>query len=133
MTVTGCPGLDPRPREDEDERDADEGRHDGVEGTRRQDSSRVAPMTDPMKDSGRSRRSVGACPVSSCRYPQAPLAPPATRPTVFDTLAASGLTPKKSSVGKVMSVPEPTIVLIMPAPVPASAMATADQNDTRPP
>src|SRR6478752_3143398 len=52
---------------------------------------------------------------------------------LFETLATSGLTPKKSSVGNVMSVPDPTIVLMMPAPVPASAMATADQNDTRSP
>lgn len=52
---------------------------------------------------------------------------------LFETFATSGLTPKKSRVGKVMSVPEPTIVLMMPAPVPASATATADQNDTRSP
>src|SRR6478672_9659317 len=52
---------------------------------------------------------------------------------LLETLATSGLTPKKSSVGKVISVPEPTIVLMMPAPVPASAMATPDQKDTRSP
>src|SRR6476469_3685955 len=52
---------------------------------------------------------------------------------LFETFATRGLTPKKSSVGKVMRVPEPTIVLMIPAPVPASATATADQNDTRSP
>ena len=52
---------------------------------------------------------------------------------MLETFAASGLIPKKSNVGKVIRVPEPTIVLIIPAAVPARAMAAADQNVTRPP
>ena len=56
-----------------------------------------------------------------------------TRPKLLDTFATRGGYPKKSRVGKVSSVPDPTIVLMIPAPVPASAIATPDQNDTRSP
>jgi hypothetical protein len=41
--------------------------------------------------------------------------------------------PKKSSVGNVMRVPDPTIVLMMPAPMPANMIARAAQTDTRSP
>jgi hypothetical protein len=50
---------------------------------------------------------------------------PNTRPTVFETFAVTGLYPNARSVGKVMSVPLPTIAFAMPAPTPAATIATA--------
>ncbi len=40
---------------------------------------------------------------------------PNVMPTVLLTLATTGPNPKASSVGKVMSDPEPTMVLMVPA------------------
>ena len=40
---------------------------------------------------------------------------PGARPTVLETLAITGGTPSASRVGNVISVPEPTTVLISPA------------------
>src|SRR5262245_17325164 len=50
---------------------------------------------------------------------------PGTRPTLLLTLASTGGYPKPISVGNVMSVPEPTTVLIVPAAMPAPKMARA--------
>ena len=44
---------------------------------------------------------------------------------MLETLATMGGKPKNSSVGKVISDPEPTMVLIVPAAKPARAMARA--------
>src|SRR3954451_542122 len=60
----------------------------------------------------------------------APDSVPGTRPTVLETLAVTGGTPKASRVGKVMSVPEPTTVLIVPAAHPASRIATTSNGVT---
>src|SRR5690348_2602673 len=49
---------------------------------------------------------------------------------VFETLAVTGGTPKASSVGNVISVPDPTTVLIVPAASPARPMAMASRGDT---
>ena len=47
---------------------SDEHGHDRLEGTRRQHEQQgPRPMTEPTKDSGMSRTSVAACPVSSWR------------------------------------------------------------------
>jgi hypothetical protein len=47
------------------------------------------------------------------------------------TFASTGGYPKASSVGKVISVPEPTTVLIVPAASPAAKMARAWRNGTQ--
>ena len=44
---------------------------------------------------------------------------------LFDTLASTGGYPRASRVGKVMSEPEPTMTLIVPAASPAAKMARA--------
>src|SRR5689334_9616807 len=49
---------------------------------------------------------------------------------LFETLAVTGGTPSASSVGKVISVPEPTTALIMPAPTPAASTASASHGLT---
>src|SRR4051795_12497099 len=51
--------------------------------------------------------------------------PPKTRPMLFDTFAVTAGYPRASSIGKVMSVPEPTTALIMPAATPAASTASA--------
>src|SRR3984885_10124664 len=56
---------------------------------------------------------------------------PGTSPTLFDTLATTGGTPKASSVGKVISDPEPTTALTPPAAVPAARIATASPGPKR--
>src|SRR4051794_754380 len=60
----------------------------------------------------------------------APDSVPGTRPTVLETLAVTGGTPKASRVGKVIRVPEPTMVLIVPAAMPASRMAATSNGVT---
>src|SRR4051794_10129972 len=54
-----------------------------------------------------------------------PLSAPGTRPTLLLTLASTGGYPSPISVGKVISVPEPTTVLMVPAATPAPKMAKA--------
>ena len=51
---------------------------------------------------------------------QAPESDPGASPTVLETLAITGGTPSASSVGNVISVPEPTTVLIKPASPPGA-------------
>src|SRR4051812_40529165 len=55
---------------------------------------------------------------------------PGTRPMVFETFAVTGGTPKARRVGNVISVPDPTTVLMVPAATPARPMATASSGDT---
>jgi hypothetical protein len=64
-------------------------------------------------------------PVSSRRYPIAPVTDPGTRPSPLETLAVSGGNPSASSTGNVTRVPDPTTVLIIPAQTPATAMMAA--------
>src|SRR6188768_1869652 len=52
----------------------------------------------------------------------APVSDPGTSPSPLDTLAVSGGYPSARSTGKVTSVPEPTIALIIPAHTPATTM-----------
>src|SRR5674476_1707820 len=59
--------------------------------------------------------------------------PPATRPTVLETLATNGGYPKNSNVGKVIRVPAPTMVLMVPAAIPAPSRAMTSYQGTRPP
>src|SRR5665647_2010655 len=59
--------------------------------------------------------------------------PPATRPTVLETLATTGGYPKNSSIGNVINVPDPTIVLMVPAAIPAASSATTSYQGTRSP
>ena len=61
----------------------------------------------------------------------APVSDPGTSPSPFDTLAVSGGYPSARSTGKVTSVPEPTIVLIIPAHTPATTMMTPCATLTR--
>ena len=49
---------------------------------------------------------------------------------VLETFAVTGGTPNASRVGNVISVPDPTTVLMVPAATPASTMATASSSDT---
>src|SRR5476649_815491 len=59
--------------------------------------------------------------------------PPATSPTVLETLATTGGYPKNSSVGNVINVPDPTIVLRVPAAIPAASSAATSYQGTRSP
>ena len=54
---------------------------------------------------------------------------PGTSPMLLETLAVTGGTPKASSVGNVIKVPEPTTVLIVPAATPANRIATTSKTD----
>src|SRR3954453_22765570 len=49
---------------------------------------------------------------------------------VLETLAVTGGTPNARRVGNVISVPDPTTVLMVPAASPASPMARASSRDT---
>src|ERR1035437_4321363 len=60
-----------------------------------------------------------------------PVIPPATRPTVLETLATNGGNPKNSNVGKVIRVPAPTMVLMVPAAIPAASRAITSYQGTR--
>ena len=53
---------------------------------------------------------------------------PGMRPTALLIVAVTGGTPKATSAGKVMRVPEPTIALIVPAPSPASSTRAASRT-----
>ena len=57
------------------------------------------------------------------------LALPGTRPTVLDTLASTGAYPRANSVGNVISDPDPTMTLMVPAARPAAKMASAAHGD----
>ena len=52
---------------------------------------------------------------------------------LFEMFAVTGGTPKNSSVGKVMRVPDPTIVLIVPAADAGEDHGRASPTDTRSP
>src|SRR5664279_2523838 len=58
----------------------------------------------------------------------APLSDPGTSPTVFETFATTPGYPNARSVGKVMSEPEPTTVLMVPAASPAARIAIASSG-----
>lgn len=60
-----------------------------------------------------------------------PDTPPATNPIELEIVAVNGGNPSVTSVGKVISVPEPTRELIAPAPTPASMINTICETDTR--
>src|SRR3954454_7950376 len=93
--------------------------------------SRTAPMIPPVTEALPSRRSRERWPVSSGRMARAPEADPGTRPTLLDTLAVTGAYPRASSTGKVISVPEPTTVLIVPAASPAASTRRASGSVIR--
>src|SRR5690242_21468967 len=59
----------------------------------------------------------------------APVTEPGTSPRALETLAVTGGRPTASRTGKVISVPDPTMVLIVPAPIPAARTATASAGD----
>ena len=88
-------------------------------------SSRIAPTSPPHTDADPSRITRRRCPTSSARYPCTPEATPGTSPTLLDTFASTGGYPSASSVGKVISVPEPTTVLMVPAARPTAKMTRA--------
>lgn len=48
---------------------------------------------------------------------------------MLDTFAVTGGSPVASSTGKVIRVPEPTMVLMVPAPIPAAKTASDSQTD----
>ena len=62
-----------------------------------------------------------------------PVRLPGTSPMLFEMFAVIGGMPSSSSVGKVIRVPDPTIVLIVPAPMPARTTRSASSADTRTP
>ena len=49
---------------------------------------------------------------------------------VLETFAVTGGTPNARRVGNVISVPDPTTVLMVPAASPARPMAMASSSDT---
>src|ERR1700754_4054264 len=55
---------------------------------------------------------------------------PGTSPTVLETFAVTGGTPSARRVGKVISVPDPTTVLMVPAAIPASRIAAISRPVT---
>src|SRR5690606_18128366 len=57
-----------------------------------------------------------------------PLIDPGTSPTVLDTFAVTGGSPKASNAGKVMRVPDPTMVLMPPAATPAARIASCSSQ-----
>lgn len=59
----------------------------------------------------------------------APLMDPGIRPSALDTVAVTGGSPVASRTGNVISVPDPTMVLIVPAPTPAAKTASISQMD----
>lgn len=64
-------------------------------------------------------------------YARAPLIEPGARPTVLETLATTGGKPSATSVGNVMSDPDPATVFTTPAARPASSTAR-DSTTVRP-
>src|ERR1035437_6591239 len=88
-------------------------------------SDSAPPVSPPTLETSPRRIALDRWPASSRRYPMAPLIDPGNRPTVLETLASSGAYPKASSNGNVISDPEPTIVLIVPAARPAHRIAPA--------
>ena len=86
-------------------------------------------MAPPASAAAPRTNNRGRWPRSSDRYEMEPLTVPATSPTVLLTLATTGEKPKASRVGKVMSEPEPTMVLMVPATRPAPTMASASSTD----
>jgi hypothetical protein len=60
-----------------------------------------------------------------------PLIEPGTMPIVFETFATSGGKPRKRRTGKVTSDPEPTIVLMVPAAIPAMTMRIAPSGSIK--
>ncbi len=59
----------------------------------------------------------------------APLMEPGMRPSALETVAVTGGRPVARRTGKVIRVPEPTMVLIVPAPTPAAKTASISQMD----
>src|SRR6478735_11992292 len=55
---------------------------------------------------------------------------PGTRPMLLETFAVTGGTPSASRVGNVISVPDPTTVLISPAAPPAASRASRSSQFT---
>ena len=92
--------------------------------------TRSAPISPPIKAAGTIRLRSLAAPTISARYPRVPVMLPGIRPMLLDIFAVIGGRPTMSRVGKVTNVPEPTIVLIVPAATPASTTASASSQDT---
>ena len=65
------------------------------------------------------------CPARCARYPIAPETDPGTNPRVLETFAVTGGTPNASKVGKVINVPDPTTVLMVPAATPPSRITAS--------
>src|SRR6478609_1286334 len=61
----------------------------------------------------------------------APASEPGARPSELETLAVTGGRPTASRTGKVIRVPEPTMVLMVPAATPASRTAVISHSDIR--
>lgn len=78
-----------------------------------------APTRAPAALVAATARTAAPCPASSRRKPKLPVMPPGTSPTVFVTLAATGLMPIESSIGKLTREPAPTALTTNPAPTPA--------------
>ena len=121
--------AEPRLQDDEDHGDDDQDRHHVVEHRARQREQQHA-AGDPA-DERRQPEHGGAVPLA------AELAPVADRPaeaaegdpTVLLTLATTGENPMASRVGKVISEPEPTIVLMVPARKAAPISSRASRTD----
>ena len=83
----------------------------------------AAPISDPAIDAGIQRLSLSPDPRRSSRYPNDEAIFPGMSPSALLMVAAWGGTPKATSAGKVIRVPEPTTALIVPAPSPARKMS----------
>ncbi len=76
-------------------------------------------MREPAREAGMNPANRFHWPRGSSRYPKDEAMLPGTRPTALLIVATTGGTPKATSTGKVMRVPDPTTALIPPAPTPA--------------
>src|SRR5690606_20162948 len=92
-------------------------------------SSSIAPASPPAAAAIPSRSTRRRWPASSRRYPMAPLTDPGISPSALDTVAVTGGSPVASSTGNVIRVPDPTMVLMVPAPIPAAKTASDSQMD----
>ena len=109
----------------------DEHGHDVAEHAARQDQEQYGADDAAGDRAGSEDHEAGALAAQLRRYATAPLSEPGTSPTVLLTLATTGENPNASRVGKVMSDPEPTMVLIVPATSPTPVMARASSTDMR--
>ena len=90
----------------------------------------MAALAVLLKDRG---CAVSGCDLSRSARTTVPITPaidPGVSPMLLEIMAVTGEIPHASSAGKVNSVPEPTSVLMAPAPAPAAKTTHASHAFT---